>query len=308
MSLHEQIDAVQVGAGRYRYAAVVDWCRLPDDRELGEVTSVATDRQDRVFVFARARDPVMVFDAGGEFQYAWGASLFNGPHGIHIGPDNALYLTDYLDHTVRKFTPDGRLLLTLGQSGCPAETGATTVDYRTVCRAGPPFCFPTNLALSPAGDLYVADGYGNACIHKFDALGRWQFSWGSPGSGPGQFHVPHGIAIDPAGIVYVADRENSRIQRFDLGGRFLDQWTDVVRPCEVLVDPQGSVLVAELGYRAGMFPGNVAPTADAPGGRLSIFSPRGELLARWGGGEHPARPEIFSPRTMFGPMAAATCT
>ncbi len=71
MSLHEQIDAVQVGAGRYRYAAVVDWCRLPDDRELGEVTSVATDGQDRVFVFARARDPVMVFDAGGEFQYAW---------------------------------------------------------------------------------------------------------------------------------------------------------------------------------------------------------------------------------------------
>src|SRR5262249_9320840 len=76
------------------------------------------------------------------------------PHGICIGPDDSVYLTDDADHTVRKFTPDGRLLLTLGTSGKPSDTGATSNDYRTVVRAGSPFHYPCNVALSPAGDIY----------------------------------------------------------------------------------------------------------------------------------------------------------
>ncbi|MEX0641113.1 MAG: peptidyl-alpha-hydroxyglycine alpha-amidating lyase family protein, partial [Pirellulales bacterium] len=222
--------------------------------------------------------------------------LFARPHGIAIGPDGAVYCTDDLDHTVRKFTADGRLLLTLGTSGRPSDTGATSVDFRTIRRAGPPFHYPTNVALSPEGDLYVCDGYGNARVHKFAADGRLLFSWGEPGSGPGQFHIPHGIAVDRHAVVYVADRENSRIQYFSPAGKFLGVWPDIARPCQIAFNAAGNALVAELGYRAGMWPGERAPSSTATGGRVSLFDERGELLMRWGGGDNPtAAGDFFAP-------------
>jgi DNA-binding beta-propeller fold protein YncE len=120
--------------------------------------------------------------------------------------------------------------------------------------------------------------------------------WGQPGTGPGEFRIPHGIAIDSAGTVYVADRENSRLQMFDANGELLAMWTDVARPCQVFIDREGKVYVAELGYRAGMWPGTTAPTPDATGGRVSIFDRTGQLLARWGGGENPtAAGDFFAP-------------
>src|SRR5439155_14523437 len=140
--------------------------------------------------------PLIVFDRDGRFLASWGEGLFKRAHGISIGPDDALYCTDDLDHTVRKFTPEGKLLLTLGTSGKPADTGIDGIDYRTIKRAGPPFHRPTNLALAADGSMYVTDGYGNARVHKFSADGRLLFSWGEPGSGSGQFNLPHGIAID----------------------------------------------------------------------------------------------------------------
>jgi DNA-binding beta-propeller fold protein YncE len=206
-----------------------------------------------------------------------------------------LYCTDDQDHTIRKFTSDGRLLLTLGVSGRPSDTGATSVDYRTILRAGPPFHYPTNLALAPEGDLLVSDGYGNARIHRFTPDGRHLLSWGEPGEGPGQFHVPHGIAVDDQSVVYVADRENSRIQLFTLDGAFLAEWTDVARPCQVFIDRYGAVYVAELGFHAGMWPGTAAPSPDAPGGRVSIFDRHGELQARWGGRDPCAPGNFFAP-------------
>src|SRR5439155_3030800 len=154
------------------------------------------------------------------------------------------------------------------------DTGATTLAFRTIHRPGPPFHYPTNLALSPQGEMYVSDGYGNARIHKFSPDGRLLFSWGEPGSGPGQFQIPHGIAVDLQGTVYVADRENSRIQLFSPDGKYLGEWTDVVRPCQVFIDRAENAYVAELGFRAGMWPGTTAPSADAPGGRVSIFDSR----------------------------------
>ena len=142
--------------------------------------------------------------------------------------------------------------------------------------------------------MYITDGYGNARVHKFAADGRLLFSWGEPGSGPGQFHLPHGIATDEQGRVYVADRENSRVQLFTTEGDFLAEWTDVARPCQVFV-AGGLVYVAELGFRAGMWPGTTAP-AGAPGGRLSVFDASGKLLARWGGGDDPCAPgDFFAP-------------
>jgi DNA-binding beta-propeller fold protein YncE len=284
-----------VGAGRFRYAAQDGWAQLPAGWTFVEVAGVAADPAGRVFVFSRGEHPVTIFDRDGRFVSEWSGVRFARPHGITIGPDGAVYLADDLDHTVRKYTPEGRLLLTLGTSGQASDTGATSMDYRTVQRGGPPFHYPTNLALAPGGEMYVSDGYGNTRVHKFAADGKLLLSWGEPGRGPGQFHLPHGIAVDREGVVYVADRENSRIQVFNPDGGFLAEWPDVARPCQVCLDGGGNVYVAELGWRAGMWPGTSA-AAYAPGGRVSVFSRGGELLARLGGGDNPCAPgDFFAP-------------
>ena len=257
----------EVGAGPYRYRVDAAWHQLPAGFAWREVSGVACDSKGRVFVFNRGEHPVIVFDRDGTFLRSWGERVFARPHGITIGPDDAVYCTDDLDHTVRKFSPEGELLMTLGTSGQPSATGATSVDYRSIERAGPPFHYPTNLALGLNGELFVADGYGNARVHKFAPDGRLILSWGEPGSGPGEFHVPHGIAVDRQGRVCVADRENSRLQWFSPDGTFLEAWTDIARPCQVVFDAAGKVIVAELGYRAGMWPGTSAQTPDATGGR-----------------------------------------
>jgi DNA-binding beta-propeller fold protein YncE len=275
----------------FGYEADDRWAKLPSGWSWREVAAVATDSRDRVYVFNRGEHPVMVFEQDGTFLTSWGEGLFARPHGITIGPDDSVYCTDDLDHTVRKFTSDGRLLLTLGTSGRPSDTGATSMDYRTILRAGPPFHYPTNAALSPEGDLYVSDGYGNARVHKFAADGRLLLSWGEPGGGPGQFRLPHGIAVDQQGTVYVADRENNRIQLFTLDGTYRCEWTDLAQPYQVFLDGAGNVYVAEVGFRAGMRPETVP--ADAPGGRVSIFDRQGRLLARWGGGRNPCAPGDF---------------
>lgn len=280
----------------YGYEANAHWARLPAGWSWTEVAAVATDSRDRVYVFNRGEHPLLVFDRDGRFLASWGEGLFARPHGVCVGPDDSVYCTDDLGHAVYKFSADGRLLLTLGTRGQPSDTGATSVDYRSIRRAGPPFHYPTNVAVGPNGNLYVSDGYGNARVHKFSADGRLLTSWGEPGSGPSQFHVPHGIFVDRQGTVYVADRENSRLQLFDLDGKYLGSWTDVARPCQVFVDASGNVYVAELGYRAGMWPGTSPPFADATGGRLSIFDSQGRLRARWGGGEDPcAAGDFFAP-------------
>lgn len=272
------------------------WARLPEGWTWTEVSAIAIDSRDRVFVFNRGEHPVIIFDAEGKFVSSWGEGQFARAHGITIGPDDCVYCVDDLDHTVKKFTVEGKLLLTLGRSGHPSDTGATSVDYREIRRIGPPFNFPTNLALGPNGDLYVADGYGNARVHRFSAAGELLQSWGSPGAGPGEFKIPHGIGVHPDGTVFVADRENSRLQLFGLDGEFIEEWSGIARPCQVAFDAAGLIYVAELGYRAGMWPGTSPPTPDATGGRMSIWTRSHELLATWGGGDCPTAPgDFFAP-------------
>ncbi len=281
------------------YEANDCWAKRPAGLHWSEVTAVAVDSRERVFVFNRGEQPVAIFDREGNFLSSWGAGLFVRPHGITIGYDDSVYCTDDLGHTVRKFTPDGRLLMTLGTSGQPSDTGATSIDFRTIQRAGPPFHFPTNVALADNGDIFVADGYGNARVHRFAADGRLLSSWGEPGAGPGQFRVPHGIAIDREGTIFVADRENCRIQLFTAEGNFVDEMTDIARPCQVAFDRGGNLWVAELGFRAGMWPGTVAPSPDATGGRVSMFDSGGRLVQRFGGGDNPTAPgDFFAPHDL----------
>src|SRR5882757_6836424 len=195
--------------GDWRYEAVSDWAKIPAEVRLGDVAAVAVDRRNNVYLFTRGDDPVIVLDRHGNVLRTWGHGMFVHPHGLHIGPDESIYCTDDGDHSVRKCTLDGRLVLEIGIPGQPAPF-----------MSGRPFHRCTHSALSPQGDIYVSDGYGNACIHKFAPDGRYLLTWGQSGSGPGEFYVPHNLVCDMEGWVYVADRENHRVQVFDTYGRY----------------------------------------------------------------------------------------
>ena len=281
-----------------QYTVDPTWPRIPEGWDLVEVVGVASDSRDRVYVFNRGEHPVIVFERDGTFVKSWGEGRFGRAHGIHIGQDDSVYLTDDFRHTVQKFTLDGELLMTLGESGRPSDTGVEGNDYRTIQRGAGPFNQPTNVALTPQGEIYVTDGYGNARVHKFSARGELLFSWGEPGAGPGQFNLPHGIAVDSDGVVYVADRENDRLQLFQPDGTFISEWTQVSRPAQVFIDPEDRIYVAEIGWRCGLFPG-VVPV-DPGGAYVSVLDREGNVLDRWGGSENPCAPgDFYAPHDVW---------
>ena len=254
---------MQYGQGDYKYELDEGWGQLPEGYEFHQVAGVAVDADDNVYLFNRSEHQLMVFDRGGSFVKSW-ERRFTNPHGIHIGPDGNLYLADRDAHVVLKYSPDEKLLLTLGTRDQPSDTGYDS--ERIVHRAAGPFNLPTNIAVSDSGDIFVADGYGNARVHKYDATGAQVLSWGIPGkSNPGDFHLPNGIAIDNEGRVLVCDRENHRIQVFDQEGEFRAMWTGFRQPTDVKVGPDGEVYVPELAHR------------------FTIVDGEGEVLAQWGG-------------------------
>ncbi len=290
---------MHVGTPPFRYRVDESWPSFPCKGDAGEAVGVACDSSDRVYVFLRGPKPVQVFERDGTLITTWGEGAFVRPHGIHIGADDTVYCTDDFGHAVHAFTTKGERRFTLG-NGQPSDTGATSIDYRTIKKAAGPLNFPCNLATAPSGELYVADGYGNARVHRYAHDGRLIQSWGEPGAGPGQFHVVHGIAVDAQGVVYVADRENGRIQLFSDKGNYLGEWTDVARPCEIFIDKAGWCYVAELGFRAGRWPGTGVHQPGQTGGRVSIFDRQGKLHARWGGGDNPcAAGDFFAPHDIW---------
>ena len=177
-----------------------------------------------------------------------------------MGPGDDIYCVDSADHTVKKFTPDGKLLQTIGTKDEPGDEE--------------PFNRPTAIAASPSGDLYVSDGYGNSKVHRFSSDGELILSWGSKGDGPGQFVIPHGIWVDKDEIVYVTDRQNHRIQIFDPEGEYKTEWTGFRQPCSIYMD-EDLIYVAELQAR------------------MSILNMDGEVVARWGG-EKSKEPGLFT--------------
>ena len=265
------------------YTVLDGWGKLPDGWRFVEATAVAVDRKDNVYVFNRGEHPVIVFDREGRFLRSWGEGHFTRAHGITLGPDDSLWLTDDGSHTIRQFTSEGKLLLRIGTADRPADP-----------HSGKPFNRPTHVALCPrTGDIYISDGYGNSRVHKYDPAGRHLFSWGEPGTDPGCFNVPHNIATDAEGLVYVADRENHRVQIFDSRGGYQAQLNNLHRPCGLFADRRngGRLYVGEL-------PTHLAVNQAVPnlGARVSIVSLKGDLLARFGGrfaGEAPG--EFVAP-------------
>lgn len=257
------------GTGKYTYELVDGWAKYPEGFSFFDVGGLSIDSQDRVYVLSRSAHPVMVFDREGNLLTSWGEGLFKRAHGICVGPDGSIYCTDCGNHTVSKFTPEGKLLLTLGNKDQPSETGYMKQpdpdeSVATIRRSGPPFNSPTGVALSSSGEIYVSDGYGNARVHKFSPDGTLLLSWGEPGDAPGQFRWPHSVFVDKWERVWVVDRRNDRIQIFNAKGEFLSQWTGLRYPTGIFIDGEETVYVSEIGRQVNMF------TID------------GKLLVRWG--------------------------
>jgi sugar lactone lactonase YvrE len=263
-----------------RYHLVPDWEQLPKGYLHPDVSDVATDSQDRVYLLCRTdqegtpEHPVLVYEKDGTFIKSWGEGIISRhPHGITIVND-VVYVTD-LDHTVRRMTLDGKVLMTLGTKDKPDETGG-------------PFNKPSNTAVAPNGDLFVAGGYGQPRIHRFSAKGELLRSWGESGHGPGQIYDPHGIWVHSDGRVFEADRSNNRIQIFSPDGEYLDEWTDTQRPNQIVIDADGLAYVGEGSLRPGtktfQFGKEVSITdANSAPARVAVFDAKGKVVARWGG-------------------------
>lgn len=272
-----------VGEGSFRYEVAEGWEQLPEGWWHGDVADVATDSQDRVYVFNRSEHPVIVYDRDGSFLGSWGEGVFTRPHGITITADDIAYLADDTDHTVRKCTLDGKLLQTLGEKDRGSDTGYNGSDLRTIQRGAGPFNRPTRVSLAQNGDLYVSDGYGNARVHRFSAAGELIQSWGEPGEGEGEFNLPHSVWVHTDGRVFVCDRENNRMQIFSPSGEYLSAWTNVARPMDLWIDADNNVFVAEGAWVAGTTFMTGKPVTEAKAAQMSVRDLDGNVLARWGG-------------------------
>ena len=256
-----------VGSGAFKFKVVASWEKLPDGFSWKETAAVIADNNDDIYVFNRGDHPVIIFDRLGNFKSSWGENLFTRPHGLTLGPDNTVFCADDGDHTIRKCTLDGKVIMTLGNPGKASPY-----------QSGDPFHRPTDIAFDPAtSDIYVSDGYGNSKVHKFSPDGHLLFSWGEPGTNPGQFNIVHNIATDKEGYVYVADRENHRIQIFDKNGKYQTQWNNLHRPCALYISKDQLVYVGELG--SGMSVNRNMPNI---GPRITVLNTDGVKLASIG--------------------------
>jgi hypothetical protein len=220
--------------GTFGYKADPDWPRdkPPAGGEwTAAMSSVAIGPDGNVWTFNRGKIPVQVYTQDGRLVKSWGQDgLFKNPHTIRFDVAGNLWIVDTSTQTVRRFTPEGKVLLTVGT---PNEAGEDQTHMNQ----------PNDVAVAPNGDLYVSDGYGNNRVIVFDKNGKFLRTWGKLGQGPGEFSQPHSIVLDSKGRVYVADRNNSRIQVFDGRGKFLTEWKNFITPWALAITKADEIYV-----------------------------------------------------------------
>ncbi len=193
------------------------WPAKPAEFRWGHVPGIAVDAKDNVYVFTRADPPVQVYDARGQLLRSWGQKSLKTAHHIQVDREGNVWVADIGNHVVEKYTPEGKLLLTIGTKG---KAGRDKAHLN----------MPTDMTVTPDGDVFVSDGYGNARVVHFTRDGQYVNEWGELGSRPGQFSIPHAIASDSKGRIYVADRNNVRVQVFDRAGKVIAVWRDLIVP------------------------------------------------------------------------------
>jgi sugar lactone lactonase YvrE len=209
---------------------------------------MAIDANGKIYAFHRAEPPIVEMDRGGTILKQWGDKLFAWPHGIRIDRFGNLWITDGqarngIGQQVFKYSPDGKLLMTLGTKGVRGDGPDT-------------FGGPCDVAVAANGDIFVADGHFNSRVVKFDRDGKFIKAWGKRGEGPGEFNLPHTLVIDSRGRVLVGDRSNNRIQIFDQDGTFLDQWTQFGTPSGMYITPDDTLYVVDYNVKKGVFIGS----------------------------------------------------
>jgi sugar lactone lactonase YvrE len=259
-----------VGQGKYTYVIDKTWGRRAGGVEaFGVAQGVAGDSRDQVYVFQRSpRAEMLVFDRDGKLLTTWGEGRFTSPHGIWVSPEDEIYITDTGSHTVSKWTTDGSLLRTWGTPGTPGQPDL-------------PFNRPTKAVVTPDGEMYVSDGYGQQRVHRYDRSGDLIQSWGSKGAGPGQFTLPHDVWVDERDRVLVCDRESFRVQVFDRDGNYVEEWANLPKkPMQIFI--RDGVLYMCHSY------------AD-----ISIRTLDGELITGWAWESTVAEAREKSPHSLW---------
>jgi DNA-binding beta-propeller fold protein YncE len=251
--------AATLGAEKIEFVPVPGFLQLPAGVTLGPCSAVAIDGRDQVYLFHRAKSPILCFDRDGKFVRSWGDDLIKAPHGLRIDGDGNIWTTDTGHHLVLKFSPEGKLLLSLGTADKPG-TGIDQFDR------------PTDIAFGAEGEVYVSDGYGNNRVMQFDRRGKFVRTWGRSGKAPGEFDLPHCIRVDSQKRVLVGDRQNKRIQVFDEDAKVLAIWEGFA-PYGLEIDRDGTIFVA-----------------DVLANRILQLDDAGKIVHSWGGeGSEPGQ-------------------
>jgi len=269
------------------YRTVENWAKMPEGRTWGATSAVEIDRDGKsIWVAERCGantcvgsnlPTILKFDASGKLVKSFGEGMFIFPHGIHVDRNGNVWVTDGIPpgsttqgtngkgHIVVKFSPEGKVLLTLGKVGVTGD-GPDTFNQ------------PSDVVVAPNGDIFVADGHGansNARIVKFSKDGKFIKAWGKKGTGPGEFDTPHALAMDSKGRLFVGDRNNNRIQIFDQDGKFLEEWKQFSRPSGIFIDANDVIYVTDSESNARRNPGwkRGIRVGSAKDGKVAAFIP-----------------------------------
>lgn len=251
------------------YRTIENYFKLPSGRTWGAVGGVDVDSHDHIWAAERCGgnscagsqlDPILEFDPSGKLIRSFGAGLIVFPHGLYVDKHDHVWICDGQGENgkgqqVWEFSPEGKVLMTLGKAGVAGDGPDT-------------FNKPSDVIVAPNGDIFVSDGHdakSNARIVKFNKDGKFIKAWGKLGSGPGEFNVPHCLAFDSKGRLLVCDRANDRIQVFDQNGKFIEQLTQFGRPSGIFIDKHDTIYVADSesaptnhpGWKRGMRIGNL---------------------------------------------------
>jgi DNA-binding beta-propeller fold protein YncE len=224
--------------------------QLPHELGLAECSAVAVNQKGELYLFHRGPRPILCFNAQGKLLRSWGDELIKTAHGLRVDKDDNVWVTDVGSSRVYKFDPTGKPLLVLGTG--VAGAGKDQFDE------------PTDIAFGPDDEVYIADGYGNSRVMKFNQEGQLLLTWGTAGVERSQFRLPHSIVVDGEGRVLVGDRENKRIQVFDREGKWEATWKGFA-PYGMAFDPDGQLFVA-----------------DGRAGQILLLDEKGKVRRRWG--------------------------